>query len=135
MQLRDKHVVVTGGANGIGRALCRRFAAEGARGVVVADRDAAGAQQVAEEIDGLAVTVDVAAEGDIRRLVAEANKTFGPIDLFWSNAGLAIGGDVDAPDAEWQRAWDVHVMSHIFAARAVLPQMLARGDGYLVNTA
>ncbi len=135
MQLRDKLAVVTGGANGIGQALCRRFAAEGARGVVVADMDAAGAQQVAEEIDGLAVTVDVGCEADIQRLVAEATNTFGPIDLFCSNAGIALGGGVDAPDAVWQQIWDVHVMAHIYAARAVLPGMVMRGAGYLLQTA
>src|SRR5215472_647182 len=106
MNLKDKVVVVTGGANGIGRALCRRFAAEGTRGVVVADRDSAGAQEVAEEIDGLAVTVDVAVEADIQRLVAEATKTFGPIDLFCSNAGVALGGGADAPDTVWKSTWD-----------------------------
>ena len=135
MQLKDKVAVVTGGANGIGRALCRRFAAEGARGVVVADCDAAGARQVAEEIDALAITVDVASESDVRRLVDESTRQFGQIDLFCSNAGIALGGGVDAPDADWQRIWDVHVMAHVYAARAVLPGMVKRGDGYLLQTA
>jgi NAD(P)-dependent dehydrogenase (short-subunit alcohol dehydrogenase family) len=134
MQLKDKVAVVTGGANGIGRALCRRFAAEGARGVVVADLDAARAKQVAEEIGGLPVAVDVASEGDIRRLADETIKRFGQIDLFCSNAGIALGGTVDAPDSDWQKTWEVHVMSHVYAARAVLPDMLKRGDGYLLQT-
>jgi len=135
MQLKDKVAVVTGGANGIGRALCRRFAAEGARGVVVADRDSGGARQVAEEIDALAITVDVASESDIRSLVAESTKQFGQIDLFCSNAGIAMGGGVDAPDADWQKVWNIHLMAHVYAARAVLPAMLKRGDGYLLQTA
>ena len=135
MQLKDKVAVVTGGANGIGRALCLRFAAEGARGVVVADCDSAGARQLAEEIDALALTVDVASESDMRRLVEESIKQFGQIDLFCSNAGIALGGGVDAPDADWRRIWDVHVMAHVYAARAVLPEMVERGDGYLLQTA
>jgi NAD(P)-dependent dehydrogenase (short-subunit alcohol dehydrogenase family) len=135
MQLKDKVAVVTGGANGIGRALCRRFAAEGARGVVVADRDAAGAKRVAEEIDGLAVTVDVSAEADIHRLVDQSTKKFGAIDLFCSNAGIATGGGVEAPNSEWQEIWDINLMAHVYAARAVLPAMIARGEGYLLQTA
>jgi len=95
MHLKDKVAVVTGGANGIGRALCRKFAAEGARGVVVADFDGEAAKVVAEEIGGLAVTVDVGEEADIQRLVADANSKYGQIDLFCSNAGIALGGGVD----------------------------------------
>ena len=135
MQLSDKVIVVTGGAGGIGAALCRRFAAEGARGVVVADRDADGARRVAAEIGGLAVAADVAVEADVVRLVERATADFGPIDLFCSNAGIATDGGVERPDAEWQRIWDVNVMAHVYAARAVLPGMLARGEGYLLQTA
>src|SRR3954454_3658553 len=101
MQLRDKVAVVTGGAHGIGRALCRRFAAEGARGVVVADLDAGGAAAVAGEIGGLAVTTDVGVEADVARLVERAAEVFGPIDLFCSNAGIAFAGGVETPDAQW----------------------------------
>jgi len=135
MELRDKVIVVTGGASGIGAALCRRFAAERARGLVVADRDADGAEQVAAEVGGLAVTVDVAAEADVIRLVETATARFGPIDLFCSNAGTGTAGGVDASDADWQRTWDVNVMAHVYAARAVLPGMLARSEGYLLQTA
>ena len=135
MKLKDKVAVVTGGANGIGAALCRRFAAEGARGVVVADLDGKGAKAVAEEIGGLAVTVDVGVEADIQRLVAESTKRFGSIDLFCSNAGIATGGGPDAPDSEWQKTWNINFMAHVYAARAVLPAMLKRGDGYLLQTA
>lgn len=135
MLLKDKVAVVTGGAHGIGRALCERFAAEGARGVVVADLDQAGARQVAASINGLAVAGDIGVEADVQSLVAQATKAFGQIDLFVSNAGIGTGGGVDASDAEWQRIWQVNLMSRVYAARAVLPQMLARGDGYLLHTA
>ncbi len=126
---------MTGGANGIGRALCQRFADLGARGVVVADLDAAGAEQVAQKIGGLAVTVDVGVEKDVQRLVDQSVEKFGQIDLFCSNAGIATGGGVEAPNADWQKTWDVNLMAHVYAARAVLPAMLKRGDGYLLHTA
>lgn len=137
MELADKVVVVTGGASGIGRALSLRFAAEGARAVAVADRDADGAQQVAAEIGARAIAVptDVSDEADVRRLVEVTEEAHGPIDLFCSNAGIATGGSVDASNDDWQRIWDINVMAHVFAARAVLPGMLARGEGYLLNTA
>jgi len=135
MNLRDKVAVVTGGANGIGRALCRRFASEGARGVVVADLDAAGAARVAEEIGGLAVPTDVSVDANLVRLVERATEAFGHIDLFCSNAGIGVGGGVEASDKDWQRSWNVHLMAHVWAARAVLPGMLARGEGYLLQTA
>ena len=135
MQLRDAVIVVTGGAGGIGAALCRRFAAEGASGIVVADRDGEGARRLAAEIGGLAVAADVADEADVIRLVERATERFGPIDLFCSNAGIATIGGVETPDEDWRRTWDVNVMAHVYAARAVLPGMLARGRGYLLNTA
>jgi NAD(P)-dependent dehydrogenase (short-subunit alcohol dehydrogenase family) len=99
MKLTDKVAVVTGGARGIGRALCRRFAAEGARGVAVADVDGAGAEEVAREIGGLAVRTDVSREADIVQLVERATAAFGAIDLFCSNAGIATGGGVETSDA------------------------------------
>jgi NAD(P)-dependent dehydrogenase (short-subunit alcohol dehydrogenase family) len=137
MELVGKVVVVTGAASGIGRALALRFDAEGARAVAVADRDADGAAAVAAEIGAraIAVTTDVSDEADVRRLVEVTEEAFGPIDLFCSNAGIATGGGVETPDAEWQRIWDVNLMAHVYAARAVLPGMLARGEGYLLNTA
>jgi NAD(P)-dependent dehydrogenase (short-subunit alcohol dehydrogenase family) len=134
MKLADKVAVVTGGANGIGRALCRRFAAEGAKAVVVADLNAAATALVADEIGGTAVECDVARETDVQRLVKQATEKHGPIDLFCSNAGIMVTGGVEAPDAGWQRIWDVNVMAHVYAARAVLPAMLARGGGYLLQT-
>src|SRR6185436_11684425 len=135
MKLNDKVAVVTGGANGIGRALCQRFAAEGARGVVVADLDGDRAAALAQEIGGLAVTTDVSREADIVKLVARATEAYGAIDLFCSNAGIGTPGGDDEPNEVWQRIWEVNVMAHIYAARAVIPGMLARGEGYIVATA
>jgi NAD(P)-dependent dehydrogenase (short-subunit alcohol dehydrogenase family) len=136
MEIAERHIVVTGAASGIGRALARRFAAEGARAVVVADYDRAGAEAVAEEIGGLAVAVDVGRAEDVERLIAEATAANGPIDIFHSNAGIAgPEGGAEAPDAEWDRTWRIHVMAHVWAARALVPEMVARGDGYLLNTA
>jgi NAD(P)-dependent dehydrogenase (short-subunit alcohol dehydrogenase family) len=135
MHLHDRVVVVTGGAHGIGRALCRRFAAEGARGVAVADLDANSARLVADEIGGLAVPTDVSRAADVERLVAHVTENFGRIDLFCSNAGIALEGGIEVPDSEWQRIWDVNVLAHVHAARAVVPVMLARGQGYLLQTA
>jgi NAD(P)-dependent dehydrogenase (short-subunit alcohol dehydrogenase family) len=132
--LQDKVVVVTGGGNGIGRALCRRFAAERAKAVVVADVNGTSAGDVAREIGGTARRADVAREADVVDLVARVLKQYGRIDLFCSNAGVAVDGDEQTPTAEWERCWDVNVMAHVYAARAVLPGMLARGDGYLLQT-
>jgi NAD(P)-dependent dehydrogenase (short-subunit alcohol dehydrogenase family) len=135
VKLNDKVVVVTGGAAGIGRALVRRFAQEKPRGLVIADRDAAAAEAVAREVGGLAVTCDVAHENQIQALIARAREAYGPIDLFCSNAGVAVAGGEETPDADWQRVWDINVMAHVWAARALLPDMLARGSGYILATA
>jgi len=134
MNVRDKVVVVTGGANGIGRAMCRRFAAEGARVVVVADIEHEAARRVAVEVAGWDFTADVSSESDIQMLVDHVLKRYGRIDLFCSNAGVGVEGDYCAPDRDWLRSWEVNVMGHIYAARAVLPGMLAREEGYLLHT-
>ena len=134
MELKDKVVVVTGGASGIGRAMSRRFAQEGAT-VMVADINGDDAVAVASEFDGLAVSTDVSREADIVRLVDKTTDTYGPIDLFCSNAGIGGGGDIDRPDEQWMALWSVNVMAHVYAARAVLPAMVARGEGYLLQTA
>lgn len=135
MNVQGKVVVVTGGASGIGKALCERFAQEGASAVVAADLDGAGAEAVAAAIGGLGVKVDVSSEPDVQKLVRVATERFGRIDIFCSNAGIITRADEDASNAQWQRHWDVNLMAHVYAARAVLPQMLARGEGYLVQTA
>ncbi|HYX71025.1 MAG TPA: SDR family oxidoreductase [Terriglobales bacterium] len=134
MQLADKVIVVTGGANGIGRAMCRRFAAEKPKAVVVADLKAAAAVQVADESGGLAIETNVAREGDVVRLVEQVTAKYGRIDLFCSNAGTGTSGGVEVSDEKWQREWEVNVMAHVYAARALLPAMLARRDGYLLQT-
>ena len=137
MHIKDKVCVVTGGASGIGEATARAFAEAGARGVVVADlktnRDKLA--QVAGDIDGLAVAADVGQEEDIKALIAAAEDKYGAIDVFFSNAGLSRKGQEDASDADWDVSWRVHVMSHVFVARALVPKMLARGSGYLISTA
>src|SRR5215210_1994479 len=136
MEIAGRHVVVTGGASGIGRALALRFADEGARAVVAADLDEANARSVAEEVGGLGVRVDVGREEDIRSLVSRAEGANGPIDLFFSNAGITgPSGGPEVLDADWDRLWRVNTMSHVWAARALLPGMLERGEGYLLSTA
>lgn len=143
MELAGRVAVVTGGAAGIGRALCRRFAIEGAR-VIVADLDGAGAAEVAEEVDGLAVSADVSVEADVVHLVEATLATHKKIDLFCSNAGIVWGATpedpaapvgVEAPDEAWDRIWRVNFLAHVYGARAVLPHMLARSEGYLLATA
>jgi NAD(P)-dependent dehydrogenase (short-subunit alcohol dehydrogenase family) len=134
MNLHDKVVVVTGGANGIGRALCRRFAVEKAKAIFVADIDGAGAARVANEIRGTPVKVDVAREADLHRLVKQVTDEHGSIDLFCSNAGILFPGGEETSDADWQRIWNINVMAHVYGARAVLPGMLARRQGYLLQT-
>ena len=139
MHVKDKVIVVTGGANGIGAAMCRRFKQEGAGGVAVVDLDLESAQKVAAEIDGLALKADVSIESDIINVVQKTQEKFGPIDLFCSNAGVAFqdepgGMATSCPNDKWQKSWEIHVMAHMYAARAVLPDMIARGEGYLLNT-
>jgi NAD(P)-dependent dehydrogenase (short-subunit alcohol dehydrogenase family) len=136
MNLQDKVAIVTGGANGIGRALANRFAAEGARAVIVADLKYSEAERVATKINGLAVKTDVGNEAEIIDLVTRVTAEYGQIDLFCSNAGIGgLPGFEEVQFSAWQKIWEVNVMSHIFAARAVLPQMIERGSGYLLNTA
>jgi NAD(P)-dependent dehydrogenase (short-subunit alcohol dehydrogenase family) len=135
MQLKDKVIVVTGAASGIGAAMAQRFAEEGARAVVVADRDAIHAHAVARQIGGHAALVDVAVEAELQRLIEETESRHGPIDLFCSNAGTTVAGGPELPDADWCRVMDVNLMAHVHAARALLPRMLSRGHGYLLQTA
>src|ERR1700761_1819 len=140
MKVSGKIVVVTGGANGIGRALCESFHRAGAAKVIVADINAAVARAVAASIDGAAFTCDVAQEKDILHVIEETERQFGPIGLFCSNAGIGGGFDplsVNAggsSDEPWMRSWAIHVMAHVYAARHLVPRYKARGGGYFLNT-
>ena len=134
MNVADRVVVVTGGARGIGRALARRFASAGAETVIVADVDPDGAWAVAREIGGMAIRCDVAREEEVAQLVEKVQIAKGRIDIFCSNAGIAVGGGPEASTSDWQRIWDVNVMAHVYVARHVLPGMLARKEGYLLGT-
>lgn len=140
MEIEGRVIVVTGGASGIGRALCERFVAEGAAGLAVADLDGDGAAAVAARLGGtgtrtIALRTDVGLEADVIDLVERAEGELGPIDLFCSNAGIAISGGPEVPDEGWERIWAVNVMAHVYAARALIPRMVARGGGYLLSTA
>ena len=139
MELRDKVVVVTGGASGIGEGLCRRFCDEGVRGLVIADLNTEAAAALATELGGISHGVDVRDEAQIAAMVADTEAEFGQVDLFCSNAGILNldGGDywaTSSADEVWQRNWEVHVMAHIYAARACLPAMIRRGEGYFLHT-
>jgi NAD(P)-dependent dehydrogenase (short-subunit alcohol dehydrogenase family) len=135
MRVEDKCVVVTGAASGIGAALARRFALEGARGVVVADVQPTPLEVVAADSGGFAVECDVTDEEQVRALVDRAEERFGHIDLFCSNAGIVVPGGADASDDDWHRSLDVNVMAHVYAARVMVPRMVERGGGYLLQTA
>ena len=135
MNLDGKVSVITGAASGIGAACVRAFAAKGAR-VVATDINAEGVAAIAGETGSLGIACDIADEASVRAMVDEAESTLGAVDLFFSNAGIiANGGPLDTPDDMWEQQWQVNVMSHIYALRAVLPGMLERGSGYLVHTA
>jgi NAD(P)-dependent dehydrogenase (short-subunit alcohol dehydrogenase family) len=127
-------IVVTGGAKGIGQALARGFADAGAEAVIVADVDVDGASATAREVGGTAVRCDVSRESDVKELIDQVEAQHGRIDIFCSNAGIAVGGGPEAPNDQWQRIWDVNVMSHVFVARHALPGMLSRNEGYLLGT-
>ena len=135
MEVQDKTIVVTGGASGIGQAMCERFTAEGARQVVVADLNGDGAEAVAQRIGGAARQVDVGVEAELVALIDDTESRFGPIDLFCSNAGIGLGKGLDEPDEVWDAIWRVNTQSHIWTARHLVPKMIARGGGYLLNTA
>lgn len=135
MDLKDRVVVVTGGGSGIGEALARSAHEAGARHVVVADLNGQEAQRVALDIGGTGAAVDVSNEGAVKELVDQTEAAHGPIDLFVSNAGYVTMAGLEESNAAIENMWGVHVMAHIYAARAVLPGMIARGEGYLLNTA
>lgn len=138
MDIQNKVVIVTGGASGIGRSLAQRYAAEGARAVVVADVQLAGAEAVARALPGgvgLAVRCDVSQEADIQALVATTRERYGQVDAYLSNAGILGRGGIELDDALWDAMWNIHGMAHVWAARAVVPEMVARGEGYFLVTA
>ena len=138
MEIRDKVAVVTGGASGIGAGMAQRFAREGAQAVVVADVNLERAQGVARSIgpQAVALACDVSREDDIQRLMAETRARFGRVDIYFSNAGiLGRMGGIELEDALWEKMWRIHGMAHVWAARAVVPEMVARGEGYFLVTA
>lgn len=135
MELKNRVVVVTGGGSGIGEAFAHAARAEGARHVVVADLNGSDATRVAVAVGGTGVTLDVRDEAAITAMVSAVEDAHGPIDVFMSNAGFVTTGGLEDSNERIQAMWEVHVMSHIYAARAVLPSMISRGEGYLLNTA
>ena len=135
MDLRDKTVVITGAGSGIGAAMARRFAKESPKTLVLGDLDISSAQQVAGEIGAEAYEIDVADEAANRNLVESVESYHGPIDLFCANAGYAMVGDEQTDPDEWDRMWQVNLMSHVHAAKALVPSWIARGDGYFLSTA
>jgi NAD(P)-dependent dehydrogenase (short-subunit alcohol dehydrogenase family) len=136
MEIEGRVAVITGGGGGIGSAVARRWLDGGARAVVVVDRDGDAVRAVGAELGCLAVEADVTDESAVSGLVERVERELGPIDIFFSNAGAGFGGGgIDAPNQTWQASWDLHVMAHVYAARAVIPSMAARGEGYLVHTA
>src|SRR6201991_2150798 len=138
MDIRDKVAIVTGGASGIGTGIAKRFAEEGARAIVVADVNFERAEGVAREIGAVATAMrcDVSREADIQAMVAATRERFGQIDIYISNAGiLGRMGGLELEDALWDKMWQVHGMAHVWAARAVVPEMVERGEGYFLVTA
>jgi len=140
MDLANKIIVVTGGASGIGKAMCERFAQEGAKHLVVADMDGDSAAAVAgaistDRVSASSIGLDVTDEQALVRMIDDTEAHIGPIDLFCSNAGIGIGQGLDEPNHLWQKIWEVNTMSHVYAARHMVPRMKARGGGYLLNTA
>ncbi|WP_278921610.1 MULTISPECIES: SDR family oxidoreductase [Pseudophaeobacter] len=135
MDIKGSCIVVTGAAQGIGKALAQRFAVLGAAHVICADIDRDGAQDVAAQIGGTAFVVDVRDESSIKDLIETVEDTIAPIDLFCSNAGILTMGGFEVANEEWQKIWDINVMSHVWAARHLVPRMIKRGGGHMLNTA
>ncbi len=135
MDVKNKIIVVTGAAGGIGKAMAVRFAAEGAKLIVCSDLNGEGAAATAKQIGGVSFKTDVSKEADIQHLIERVEADHGPIDMFCSNAGIGFGGGAETPNDQWQLIWDVNVMAHVWAARHVVTRMIARGGGYLINTA
>ena len=134
MELCGRVVLVTGGANGIGRALCRRIALEKPRGIVIADRDLPAAQVVADEVGAIAVSCDVSHESEIQAVAERTRSEFGRIDVVVSNAGVTAKGGFETPDADWMRLWNINLMAHVYLSRATVPGMIEHGEGAFVIT-
>ena len=135
MKLNDKIAIVTGAGSGIGRAMAKRFIQEGARQVIIADLHAASLTSLAAEIGARAIKTDVANEQEVIHLIRTVEQDYGQIDLLCNNAGIGVGGGPETSNEDWQRIWEINVMAHIYATRAALPDMLNRGEGYILNTA
>jgi NAD(P)-dependent dehydrogenase (short-subunit alcohol dehydrogenase family) len=135
MEVKDKIIVVTGAASGIGKALASRFKADGAKQIVAVDLNEPGAKATADDLGCIAMGADVSSESDIQNVIESTEANVGPIDLFCSNAGIGMGPDLSSPNDEWQKSWDVNVMPHVYAARHLVPRMIQRGGGYFLNTA
>ena len=135
MEVHGKVVVVTGAANGIGKALARRFAEEGARKIIIADLDEQGLKRVETETGAEPFRIDVACEEDIQRLIESCERKYERIDLLCNNAGIGVNGGPEVRNEDWQKIWEINVMAHVYAARAAIPGMLRRGSGYILNTA
>lgn len=135
MKLQNKVIVVTGAGSGIGRALVERFTREEAAALVAVDIDREAVEALAQQCGCTAMTADVSVEADVARVIEDAEQTYGPIDLFCSNAGVAAGASEQSLNSEWEFSWHVNVMSHVYAARHLVPRMVERGSGYLLNTA
>ncbi|HEY5890291.1 MAG TPA: SDR family oxidoreductase [Acidimicrobiia bacterium] len=135
MELSNTVVVVTGAGSGIGEAIARRISKESPRGLVLADINSAAIERLGSEIGATPVVVDVSSEADNKRLIDTATQLFGPIDLFCANAGIGFLGDEQSESSEWERMWQINTMSHVYAARHLIPGWLSRGEGYFLSTA
>ena len=135
MDIKDRVIVVTGAASGIGRSLVKIFYKHGARHVVSADVNIDGINKVAKEYGGTAMRCDVSREGDIAKVIRTTEREIGPISIFCSNAGIGHLGGIEVPNDDWQKIWEINLMSHVWAARHLVPLMEKRGEGYLLNTA
>ncbi len=135
MNIKDKIVVITGGASGIGRAMATRFINDGAKQVVIADVNADGLNEVAAQIGARAIATDVSDEAAVKSLIKTTEDDYGQIDLLCNNAGIGSPGGPEVDNECWEQIWQINVMAHVYAARAALPHMLSRQDGYILNTA